>query len=755
MSRDKFLGSSDWSTVHSLLKSYNVPSKIPDCVKLHKIKQQNDYVLIELGTLLTSDECDEIVKNLSKKYFEEMSNKYDSQTRNNSRLVIIDDRLGRTLWRRLKFSNKLPKLIENTKPLGFNVQGEWKMSGINPAMRINKYKKDQFFAPHKDAQYAPSGDERSLFSLIIYLNDYYKQGETKFYFPKSQPKSNIKGLTIKEEIQAYGGLENGYECITLKPKKGYAVLFTHNLLHEAIPPETKNSIERIVLRTDVLVKRTDKPLGFAVCSEEKDDYLACLNFFRQAQQCELQKNKTSDDLLSIGDLYDRSLSIRYCYPRLLEEKLKRTMTIEDESKPLIDEFPSEIWLNIFKFLHEQDVENLIFAYPEFQLLKIAWEAQENKSFMHDPSKEKFIPIIQTQYGSRTLFRFSDAQFFSQHFDQCCRVAAVYAFFLLGNQQDSITYTVRYNRNTQEVCEVEMEKLLADVFYNRNCYGSLYRVEQKDENKRQADVDLDYSVDRTYMTNRHQSQFIGQDLLPSFHLTLKQISREDSKMDEDDDEDEDDNDEKERKIDETYFRAIQRMSVTYDDEEKLVNMDNDDSFQYAKKDDKLGYREQLIKQTDQEFGTSICRMASSETHIIGDICLCGLNRDFSKTNFEEVIRVYNHLIFDFDTHQLTVERLSNDQSDPCDSARLINRYIKTLKRSSLKSNSILYYRVNIEKLAEKSQGFNHASCYCEYPAVEVDQFSFLDYTYLSHVQLAVVQNTDHVLVLTTYDGIAAF
>jgi hypothetical protein len=62
---------------------------------------------------------------------------------------------------------------------------------------------------------------------LIYLTDNYENGETKFYFSKISLKSNIKGLTIDEEIDAYGGLDNGYECVTLKPKKRYAVLFTH------------------------------------------------------------------------------------------------------------------------------------------------------------------------------------------------------------------------------------------------------------------------------------------------------------------------------------------------------------------------------------------------------------------------------------------------------------------------------------------------------------------------------------------------
>ncbi|UJR07195.1 hypothetical protein I4U23_011483 [Adineta vaga] len=62
---------------------------------------------------------------------------------------------------------------------------------------------------------------------------------------------------------------------------------------------------------------------------------------------------------------------------------------------------------------------------------------------------------------------------------------------------------------------------ADAFYNNgNCYGSLYRVKRIDENKCQPTMDLNSSVDRTYITNRHQSQFIGQDLLPDLHFTLK-------------------------------------------------------------------------------------------------------------------------------------------------------------------------------------------------------------------------------------------
>jgi hypothetical protein len=126
MDRHKFLGSTDLGICSSLLTDYLVPTKLPDSVQLNKIKPEGDLMLIELGSLLSSYECWHT--------FESMSDKYNIQKRNSSRLVIMDDCLARALWRLLKFSNKLTKLVQNTRPLGFNVQGQWEISGVNMAM---------------------------------------------------------------------------------------------------------------------------------------------------------------------------------------------------------------------------------------------------------------------------------------------------------------------------------------------------------------------------------------------------------------------------------------------------------------------------------------------------------------------------------------------------------------------------------------------------------------------------------------------
>ncbi|CAF3630384.1 unnamed protein product [Rotaria sp. Silwood1] len=701
MNRNHFLGNIDLSIVHSLLTNYSVPTKIPNCIKLNKIKQQDDLVLIELGSLLTTKKCDEILMNIDEEKFQKMNKNYDTHQRNNRRLIVIDDRFARTLWRRLKFSHRITKLVSNIKPLGFNVQGTWQMSGVNRAMRLNKYHDNEYFTVHKDAQYAPSGDERSLLSLIIYLNDDFEEG-----------------LTIKEEIEAYGGLDHGYECITIKPKKGHAILFTHNLLHEAVVPETNNSND---------IKELSQ--------EERNDYYAYLNFFREAQQNELKickgLNKSVNNI-DIGELYERSLSIRYYYSRLLELKSRESTMDLDEQKSLIEQLPTEMWLSIFKYLDKQDIQHLIFAFPDFQLLKIVWEAQELKKFEQDTSRPKFIPIIDTQYGSQTLFRFSDSNFFNQHINQCCRVAAVYAFFLLGHDKDATTYTVHYDRNTHEVCEVDMEKILSDVFYNQNCYGSLYRVVQKDKKERQPMIDLDHSVDRTYMTNRHQSQFIEQDLLSRFHFKMKMVYE--SK-------------DKERSWKRFGYESDRKLDILYlqrkhalCDQSALVgpyeapsryekHFYTSDSTIYSR-NDTIGYHEQLLGQIEQNSGVSLCRMLAAKDHVTKEfLCDCSLfTTDINEV--KDLIVCYNQLIFDFDTHQLAVEHLYDKMPHDLDVrtsswyyGSLLHCCVRKLQDSMPQANPISFCRVNIEKLTEEIKGFNHASCQCSYPAIKVNQFSF--------------------------------
>lgn len=74
---------------------------------------------------------------------------------------------------------------------------------------------------HVDLSYRPSAQERSFLTVILYLNDDYSGGQTRF------------------------------GPVAVQPKAGMALLFPHELRHEgeAVTAGTKE-----VLRTDVMYR---------------------------------------------------------------------------------------------------------------------------------------------------------------------------------------------------------------------------------------------------------------------------------------------------------------------------------------------------------------------------------------------------------------------------------------------------------------------------------------------------------------------
>ncbi|CAF1110644.1 unnamed protein product [Rotaria sp. Silwood1] len=292
------------------------------------------------------------------------------------------------------------------------------------------------------------------------------------------------------------------------------------------------------------------------------------------------------------------------------------------------------------------------------------------------------------------------------------------------------------------------------------------------------IDFDHGVDRTYITNRRQAQFIGQDLLSDLHFNNKKIihrkyrscfgwkrQRVSTSDEEQSDSDMSIGDQS-YEFDKLEIISRQRKHALEDREKKLVDsyvVTNNFAHGYPlnrwrifSRDDIIGYRENSLKQIDQDSGTSLCRIAMADCEVASESCRCGLGSpkvDLSDIEYSTVC--YNHLIFDFDTHQLVVERLSDEMPHGLKRHSLLYDCIDTLRSSLSDDTPILFYRVNIEKLAKTTSSFNHASCQCYLPEkAKIDEFSFLDYTYLSDVHLAIGQNNDHIFVLSTYCGVAA-
>jgi hypothetical protein len=135
------------------------------------------------------------------------------EIRNNDRAIIEDPDLSARLFERLR--PHVPGVM----------CGGMIACGANERFRCYRYRPGQRFAPHYDGAFVRSPSEESLLTFMVYLNDDFVGGCTRFL-----------------------DLEGG----TIEPSAGMALLFQHALLHEGCAVE---SGVKYVLRSDVMYRR--------------------------------------------------------------------------------------------------------------------------------------------------------------------------------------------------------------------------------------------------------------------------------------------------------------------------------------------------------------------------------------------------------------------------------------------------------------------------------------------------------------------
>ena len=548
------LRSVDWSKSFSLLD--NLPQNVTENnVETVYASVENREFVFRVNKLLDKEECQAITEKCRSK--EAQSIKFGGK-RNNSRLIIFDKVFSFYLWKKLVNSLKSYVDESNLKlyPLGFDVlRGDWELDGINEAIRFNSYNSygKEKFEKHRDAQFCPSGDHRSFLSLVIYLNDDFKGGQTKFYIPKQHDCS-------KEIDIAGADWRRNFNKISVEPNIGSAVIFSQNIIHESV---TIKSSKKYILKTDIMLKRTT-PLGFQVCDVEKEDYYQCLNFFREAQQLELDNCSTKNN--AINELYEKCLAIRYSYPAkaLLrqseemkndafvngnfssksnakstpgeaadflkkEENFQGHLNNSQQSNDFQDSsilpanafciFPSEIWEKVFRCLcGDIVVEHLVNFFPMLDQIKKKVE------------EDFIIPKLEYNSGIFTCVSFESSSFVKLHLGECCRVLSAYSVYLLGHSSSSKTYTVKYDPKSNETVAIPLKKFLLDVFYKQKCYGAVYKVRQQDENKKEPLHDFSFSVTRDFMVTKYQKDVIGIDLNSDFLTEVKKNGGNNSESD---------------------------------------------------------------------------------------------------------------------------------------------------------------------------------------------------------------------------------
>lgn len=215
-SRTDTSGNQIWSSKDLLEQK----SKITANVYKEELSTKGAFIL---HNILSLEECEKIVTNSKSMGFTEAA-----LNLGNGKLVVR--RQERCCGRILLEVLDLSILWERLKPhLNFTSIGrnEYEPVGLNPRLRILKYTAGQFFRKHYDG-----GHNQSLMTLIIYLSDGCKGGETNFY--------------------------KGSKCVdSVRPKAGSALLFFHDR-HPLSPLHEGSEVsrgEKYVLRTDVYFQK--------------------------------------------------------------------------------------------------------------------------------------------------------------------------------------------------------------------------------------------------------------------------------------------------------------------------------------------------------------------------------------------------------------------------------------------------------------------------------------------------------------------
>jgi hypothetical protein len=129
--------------------------------------------IFTIGDFLSSAECTDLIRAAEALAFEAApiitasGPKVESATRSNDRLLFDDHALAASLWERS--CSLVPAVL-----------GRRSAIGLNERFRLYRYTPGQKFSWHADAPFQRQNGEISLLTFMVYLNDTYEGGATRF-----------------------------------------------------------------------------------------------------------------------------------------------------------------------------------------------------------------------------------------------------------------------------------------------------------------------------------------------------------------------------------------------------------------------------------------------------------------------------------------------------------------------------------------------------------------------------------------------
>jgi len=140
--------------------------------------------------------------------------------------VLHSPELGSWLWERVR--QCVPSVVPEDMQ---DREDRWTPVGINPCFRFNRYERGQEFSTHADDVFiSRDAVERTFLTVLVYLNHGFGGGQTVFMKSRSGPA-----------------------ILGVEPCTGDALVFQHDMLHEATKPSGEPC--KMIMRTDVMFRR--------------------------------------------------------------------------------------------------------------------------------------------------------------------------------------------------------------------------------------------------------------------------------------------------------------------------------------------------------------------------------------------------------------------------------------------------------------------------------------------------------------------
>lgn len=253
-----------------------------------------DCIVVE--NFLSHDECDLLIAACEKVGYtfwkqkshhdqdgERKSDSHTKAVRNVDTIEAQFPHLSRILTERIQ---KVVKLGTKTFSVDMkdaeelyerDLEGDWVPHTLSENLLLGRYHSGGHFMPHVDGSTIVDLNVRSMYTLLIYLNDVHAGGET-FLFSGDQ----CRITAMDEEAQVLRGCKEA-RIAAVKPTKGGAAFFYHNLLHEAAP--VGEGEIKYICRADLLYQRCPPILT------SKED-IEAFQLYQKAREQECQGNAT-------------------------------------------------------------------------------------------------------------------------------------------------------------------------------------------------------------------------------------------------------------------------------------------------------------------------------------------------------------------------------------------------------------------------------------------------------------------------------